>query len=84
MRYYGWYSNRARRERNADARTVSTTLQLDETPINRKSKANWGEPEIEKGPVDLFPGERPHNGCAGWSLAEPLQSRQGWQARSLR
>ena len=42
VRYYGWYSNRARGERNADTNThTSSTLHIDETPANRKSKANW-------------------------------------------
>ena len=43
VRYYGWYSNRARGEKNAHTRTVSTTLHLDETPLARQSKANWAK-----------------------------------------
>ena len=73
VRYYGFYSNRARGERNTDISTdTASTHHIDEMPADRKSKANWGEPETEKGPVDLFPGERPHNGCAGWRLAKML------------
>ncbi|MCZ6501718.1 MAG: transposase [Gammaproteobacteria bacterium] len=43
IRYYGWYSNRARGERNTDPGTATgtNTLVLDETPADRKSKANW-------------------------------------------
>jgi hypothetical protein len=42
VRYYGWYSNRARGERKDDENTDTTsTLHLDETPLDRKSKANW-------------------------------------------
>ena len=42
VRYYGWYSNRARGERKADtSANTATTLLLDETPADRKSKANW-------------------------------------------
>jgi len=42
VRYYGWYSNRARGERKDDKNAHSTcTLHLDETPLDRKSKANW-------------------------------------------
>ncbi len=43
VRYYGWYSNRARGERNTAAQPEDghTTLHLDETPPVRKSKANW-------------------------------------------
>lgn len=43
VRYYGWYSNRARGERNATTSTIdtATTLHIDETPADRKSKANW-------------------------------------------
>ena len=42
VRYYGWYSNRARGERadNKDADNT-TTLHLDGSPLDRKSKANW-------------------------------------------
>jgi len=28
--------------------------------------AQLGEAETEKGPVNLFPAERPDNGCPGW------------------
>ena len=42
VRYYGWYSNRARGERNARQCTeTTTTLHLDETALARQSKANW-------------------------------------------
>jgi hypothetical protein len=43
VRYYGWYSNRARGERNPETSTIdgTTTLHIDETPADRKSKANW-------------------------------------------
>ena len=43
VRYYGWYSNRARGERNANVSTAAsvTTLHLDETSPDRKSRANW-------------------------------------------
>ena len=42
VRYYGWYSNRARGERKSNEHSDSaTTLHLDETPINRKSRVNW-------------------------------------------
>ena len=43
VRYYGWYSNRARAARNAQTHpgANATTLHLDETPLERQSKANW-------------------------------------------
>ena len=43
VRYYGWYSNRARGARNAQTHpgANATTLHLDETPLERQSKANW-------------------------------------------
>jgi len=42
VRYYGWYSNRARGERQARQSTkTATTLHLDETPLARQSHANW-------------------------------------------
>ena len=43
MRYYGYYSNRARGARNTDAANADTvtTLHLDETPLDRTSRANW-------------------------------------------
>ena len=42
VRYYGWYSNRTRGERNTDPGTATgTTLHLDESPLDHKSKANW-------------------------------------------
>ena len=42
VRYYGFYSNRARGERKDDASADNTsTLHIDATPTDRKSKANW-------------------------------------------
>jgi uncharacterized protein (UPF0212 family) len=42
VRYYGWYSNRARGVRNSDISSeTASTLHIDETPVDRKSKANW-------------------------------------------
>ena len=43
VRYYGFYSNRARGERNTSSQTADghTTLALDETPMDRKAKASW-------------------------------------------
>ena len=41
VRYYGFYSNRSRGERNTEAADTDTTLQLDETPPERATRANW-------------------------------------------
>ena len=42
VRYVGFYSNRARGDRNADTSTDTiSTLHIDESPADRKSKANW-------------------------------------------
>lgn len=43
VRYYGRYSNRARgaRKAEADSAHTATTLHLDETPLERATRAHW-------------------------------------------
>ena len=64
VRYYSWYSNRARGQRSAAAHTADghTTLSLDETPPDRRTRAHWAR-LIQK-VYEVDPMECPKCGAA--------------------